>query len=372
MGDTGEIRGADAMFVVSGAQKPVAGLVVHSGRLAQGALRRGERVTLVVDAEKRAATRRNHSATHLLHLGLRQVVGQHATQKGSLVGPDRLRFDYSAAAPLTSEQLTQIETLVNERILRNVEVTTEVLSMTEAKQKGAIGIFEEKYGDVVRMLRIADSLELCGGTHVKRTGDIGSFKILSEAGIAAGVRRIEAATGLNALAYNLELQRELSRTADLLKATPFQTFEKVEKLLAQRKELQREVEQLQKKMVAGGSRDLTAVARKQGDVTVLGTIVDVTDPVALRELADQLRDKLAPSVVVLGAEQSDGKVVLVCTVSKDLTGRFKAGQLIKEVAAVVGGTGGGRPDFAQAGGSDASQLQAAVERVYALVRGVST
>jgi alanyl-tRNA synthetase len=288
------------------------------------------------------------------------------------VGPERLRFDYSAAAPLTNEQLMQIEASVNERILRNVEVTTEVLSMTEAKQKGAIGIFEEKYGEVVRMLRIADSLELCGGTHVKRTGDIGSFKIVSEAGIAAGVRRIEAATGLNALAYNLELQRELSRTGELLKTTPLQTFDKVEKLLAQRKELQREVEQLQKKLVTGGSRDLTAVARKQGDVTVLGTIVDITDPVALRELADQLRDKLAPSVVVLGAEQSDGKVVLVCTVSKDLTGRFKAGQLIKEVAAVVGGSGGGRPDFAQAGGSDASQLQAAVDRVYALVSGVSS
>jgi alanyl-tRNA synthetase len=372
MGDVGTIRGSDASFVVDDVQRPLAGLVVHSGQVAQGILRRGDRVQLEVDAEKRAATRRNHSATHLLHLGLRQVVGQQAMQKGSLVGPDRLRFDYSASAPLTSEQLTKIEAIVNQRILRNVEVTTEVLSMVEAKQKGAIGIFEEKYGEVVRMLRIDDSLELCGGTHVKRTGDIGSFKILSDAGIAAGVRRIEAATGLNALAFNLEVQRELSRTAELLKTMPFQTFDKVEKLLAQRKDLQREVEQLQRKLVAGGSRDLTAVARKLGDVTVLGTVVDVTDPVALRELADQLRDKLAPAIVVLGAEQSDGKVVLVCTVSKELTGRFKAGQLIKEMAAVVGGSGGGRPDFAQAGGPDASQLPTAVERVYALVGEVSS
>jgi len=372
MGDAGRILRADATFAVADTQRPLVGMVLHSGEMVQGVLCRGEIVQLEVDADKRAATRRNHSATHLLHFALRQVVGQHATQKGSLVGPDRLRFDYSGAAPLSSEQLLEIEALVNQRILRNVEVTTEVLPMAQAKQKGAIGIFEEKYGEVVRMLRIADSLELCGGTHVKRTGDIGSFKILSEAGIAAGVRRIEAATGLNVLKFNLELQRELSRTAELLKATPFQTFEKVEKLLAQRRELQREVEQLQKKLVAGGSRDLTAVARKLGDVTVLGTVVDVTDPVALRELADQLRDRLAPSVVVLGAKQNDGKVVLICTVSKALTHRFKAGQLIKEIAAVVGGSGGGRPDFAQAGGSDASQLPTAVERVYALVGGSSS
>jgi alanyl-tRNA synthetase len=288
-------------------------------------------------------------------------------QKGSLVGPDRLRFDYSGATALSVEQLAQIEALVNERILRNAEVTTEVLPMAAAKQQGAIGIFEEKYGEVVRMLRIADSLELCGGTHVKRTGDIGSFKILSEAGIAAGVRRIEAVTGLNALAFTLDLQRELGRVAELLKATPFQTFEKAEKLVAQRKELQREVEQLKKKLVSGGSRDLSSLARNQGGVNVLGATVDVADPVALRELADQLRDKLAPAVIVLGAKRSDDQVVLVCTVSKDLTSRFKAGQLIKEVAAVVGGSGGGRPDFAQAGGSDPSKLLDAVERVYALV-----
>jgi alanyl-tRNA synthetase len=367
-GDSGEIIGDEGRFIVSDTQKPLPGLFVHVGQVApQGALRRGAVVRLEVDHEKRAATRRNHSATHLLHGALRRVVGQQAMQKGSLVGPDRLRFDYSGAVALSDEQLAQIEAQVNERILRNAEVTTEVLPMAAAKQQGAIGIFEEKYGEVVRMLRIADSLELCGGTHVKRTGDIGSFKILSEAGIAAGVRRIEAVTGLNALAFTLDLQRELGRVAELLKATPFQTFEKAEKLVAQRKELQREVEQLKKKLVSGGSRDLTSLARNQVGVNVLGAIVDVADPVALRELADQLRDKLAPAVVVLGAKRSDDQVVLVCTVSKDVTSRFKAGQLIKEVAAVVGGSGGGRPDFAQAGGSDASKLQDAVERVYALV-----
>jgi alanyl-tRNA synthetase len=367
MGDSGEIRSSEGSFVVSDTQKPVPGLVVHVGRAATGGLRRSAAVQLEVDHDKRAATRRNHSATHLLHGALRQVVGQQAMQKGSLVGPDRLRFDYSGAAALTAEQLAEIEALVNERILRNVEVTTEVLPMAAAKQQGAIGIFEEKYGEVVRMLRIADSLELCGGTHVKRTGDIGSFKILSEGGIAAGVRRIEAATGFNALAFTLDLQRELARIAELLKATPLQVFEKAEKLVAQRKELQREVDQLKKKLVSGDSRDLTSLARKQAGVNVVGATVDVADPGALRELADQLRDKLAPAVILLGAKRSDDQVVLVCTVSKELTGRFKAGQLIKEVAAVVGGSGGGRPDFAQAGGSDSSKLLDAVERVYALV-----
>jgi alanyl-tRNA synthetase len=367
VGDAGVIRSANASFRVRDTQKPLTGLVVHQGQLESGTLARAERVTLEVDKDKRAATRRNHSATHLLHLALRRVVGEHAMQKGSLVGPDRLRFDYSGSAPLTAAQLSEIERLVNERILWNAEVTTEVLPMAEAKQKGAIGIFEEKYGAVVRMLRMGDSIELCGGTHVRRTGDIGSFKILAEAGIAAGVRRIEGATGFNALAFTSELQHELARTAELLKASPAQLFDKTEKLIAQRKELQREIEQLKRQLVSGGSRDWSAAARKAGDVTVLGSIVDIADPAALRELADQLRDKHAPAVIVLGAKQADDKVVLVCTVSKELTTRFKAGVLIKEVAALVGGSGGGRPDFAQAGGSDPSQLARAVERVYALV-----
>ncbi|HET8937505.1 MAG TPA: alanine--tRNA ligase [Polyangiales bacterium] len=367
VGDQGVIEREGARFVVEDTLKPVAGLFVHIGKLESGSLKRGDQVRLTVDAEKRAATRRNHSATHLLHLALREVVGQHAMQKGSLVGPDRLRFDYSGSQALSEAQIAQIERLVNERILRNAEVTTEVLPMAEAKQRGAIGIFEEKYGDVVRMLRIADSLELCGGTHVKRTGDIGSFKILSEGGIAAGVRRIEAATGFGALAYVDSLQRELARAGELLKGAPGQIADKIEKLLLQRKETAREIEQLKKQLVSGGSRDLTSLVRKQADVNVLGAIVDLGDPTAMRELADQLRDKLAPAVIVLGAKQSADKVALVCTVSKDLTSRFKAGALIKDIAALVGGSGGGRPDFAQAGGSDAARLQEAVERIYSLV-----
>ncbi len=369
MGDAGVIRAGTASFAVSETHKPVAGLFVHKGKVTAGTFEKGAVVILEVDHALRSATRRNHSATHLLHLALRAVVGQHAMQKGSLVGPQRLRFDYSAAAPLTAAQIAQIERMVNERVLSNVPVTTDVLPMAEAKQKGAIGIFEEKYGEVVRMLRIADSIELCGGTHVAATGDIGTFKVLSDSGLAAGVRRIEAVTGLNALAYTQQLEHELGQTAELVKGSLFTTHEKVEKLLAQRKDLEREIAQLQKKLVSGGSRDLAAGARKVGDLTVLGTLVDVADPVALRELADQLRDKLAPSVIVLGAKAAEDKVVLICTVSKELTGRFKAGQLIKEIAAIVGGGGGGRPDFAQAGGSDPSKLEEAVQRVYGLVGG---
>jgi len=367
VGDHGVITLEGARFVVEDTLKPVTGLTVHVGKLESGSIKRGDKVHLEVDHERRAATRRNHSSTHLLHLALRTVVGQHAMQKGSLVGPDRFRFDYSGSAPLTDAQIAQIERLVNERILWNAEVTTEVLSMAEAKQKGAIGIFEEKYGEVVRMLHIADSLELCGGTHVKRTGDIGSFKILSEQGIAAGVRRIEAATGFGALAYVDSLQRELGRAAELLKGSPGQIAEKIEKLLQQRKERDREIEQLKKQLVSGGSRDLTSLVRKQGDVNVLGATVDIGDATAMRELADQLRDKLAPAVIVLGAKQAADKVALVCTVSKDLTGRFKAGALIKEIAAVVSGSGGGRPDFAQAGGTDAARLTEAVEKIYTLI-----
>jgi alanyl-tRNA synthetase len=367
VGDHGVIELAGARFVVEDTHKPLNGLFVHIGKLESGSIKRGDKVRLTVDPDKRAATRRNHSATHLLHLALRATVGQHAMQKGSLVAPDRLRFDYSGSVPLTEAQISQIERLVNERILWNAEVTTEVLPMAEAKQRGAIGIFEEKYGDVVRMLRIADSLELCGGTHVKRTGDIGSFKILSEGGIAAGVRRIEAATGMNALAYVDGLQRELSRAAELLKGSPTQIAERIEKLLLQRKETARELEQLKKQLVSGGSRDLTSLVRKQGDVNVLGATVDLGDANAMRELADQLRDKFAPAVIVLGAKQGADKVALVCTVSKELTSRFKAGQLIKEIATLVSGSGGGRPDFAQAGGSDVAKLPEAVERIYTLV-----
>ena len=367
VGDKGEICKAGTRFSVGDTVKPRDGLVVHRGKLEQGALAIGDEVELTVDAGLRASTRRNHSATHLLHLALRSVVGPQAMQKGSLVGPDRLRFDYSAATPLTAEQIAKIEDIVTEQVLRNTDVTTGLGAMDEAKKLGFIGIFEEKYGDKVRMLTIGDSKELCGGTHVGRTGDIGAFKILSDSGIAAGVRRIEAATGLNALHYTRTLERDLERAAGLLKGSPREVVDKLERLLEQRKEQGRELDQLKKKLVSGGTRDLTSEARQLNGLRVLGALVDVGDPKALRELADSLRDKLAPSVVALGAPTADGRALLVCTVSKELTSKLRAGDLIKELAAIVGGSGGGRPDFAQAGGSDPSKLQEAVARVYELV-----
>ncbi|HJK96782.1 MAG TPA: alanine--tRNA ligase [Polyangiaceae bacterium LLY-WYZ-14_1] len=368
VGDRGRVLVGDAIFQVEGTHKPVDGLFVHRGRVEVGAIEAGALGRFTVDHDARSATRRNHSATHLLHWALREVLGPSAMQKGSLVGPDRLRFDYASARPLTPDEIRRIEDLVNGAVLANTPVTTEVLSMDEAKARGAIGIFEEKYGDVVRMLRIGPSLELCGGTHAARTGDIGLFKVLSDAGVAAGVRRLEAATGGNAAGYVRELETQMGELVSLLKASSrHELGDKVERLLTQQKVREKEITDLQKQLASGGGRDLTAEARRLDDgARVLGLVVPIGDPKALREMADQLRDKLDPAVVLLGTQGKDGKALLACSVSKSLVGRFKAGEIVKDAAAVVGGGGGGRPDFAQAGGSDPSKLPDAVDRVYAL------
>lgn len=364
VGDQGVIRAGDARFIVTDTQKPREGLIVHIGQVEGAPIEVGAEVELEVDHDRRSRTRKNHSATHLLHWALRAVLGPQAMQKGSLVGPDRLRFDYAGSRPLTDEEIARIEDLVNEKILANAPIQTEVLPMEEAKRRGAIGIFEEKYGDVVRMLTMtSDSIELCGGTHASRTGDIGVFKIVSESGLAAGVRRIEAQTGPGAIAYIRELERELAQASALVKARRGELPDRVQKLLDKQKELTREIEALQKKLVSGSSRDLTADAQRVGDVTLLGTTVELTDPKALRELADQLKDKLAPAVVLLGAKVGK-KAILACSVSKDITDRFHAGNLVRQAAQMVGGGGGGRPDFAQAGGSQPEKLADAVRVVY--------
>ena len=368
VGDRGVIEIGEALFIVEDSKKPVDGLTVHVGRVDRGAINIGSSATLRVDRSLRDATRRNHSATHLMHWALRQIVGSTATQKGSLVGPQRLRFDYSGTKALTQEEIERIENLVNEAILSNTEIRTEVLSMDEAKGKGAIGIFEEKYDDVVRMLRIGPSLELCGGTHAHRTGDIGAFKILSEGGLAAGVRRIEAATGLNVVSHLRKIEFELGGAAALLKARPLEMRNRVARLIEQQKELQKEIDRLNRSLMSGGAADLTSEAKKIDDINVLGAKVDLGDAKALRDMADQLVDKLAPAVVMLGSTSKDGKkALLVCSVSNEITGRIRAGDLIREAAAIVGGGGGGRADFAQAGGSDPSKLGDAVSKVYALV-----
>jgi alanyl-tRNA synthetase len=368
VGDLGVIEADGSRFEVEDTRKPVDGLIVHRGKVVSGSFVPGTQVDLRVDHELRSGTRRNHSATHLLHWALRQVVGETAAQKGSLVGPDRLRFDYSGTRPLEATEIEQIENLVNARVLENTDITTEALPMDEAKKRGAIGIFEEKYGDVVRMLTIGPSLELCGGTHAYRTGDIGLFKVLSETGLAAGVRRIEATTGLNALGHLRRVESELTGAASLLKAPAQQLRDRVERLLEQQKESQREIERLKRSLMSGDSADLSADAREVDGARVLGATVELGDAGALREMADQLRDKLAPAVVLLGSRSKDGKkALLVCSVSKALTDRFRAGDIVKAAASVVGGNGGGRADFAQAGGPDPSKLGEAVSKVYELV-----
>ena len=369
VGDRGVIRAGDARFVVTDTQKPRDGLFVHVGRLEGAPLEMGAEIELEVDHALRSGTRKNHSATHLLHWALRTVLGPQAMQKGSLVGPDRLRFDYAGSRPMTDEELARIEDLVNAKIQVNAPIETEVLPMDDAKARGAIGIFEEKYGAVVRMLTMtSDSIELCGGTHASRTGDIGLLKIVSESGLAAGVRRIEALTGLGALRFVREMERELAHAGALVKAKRGEMPDRVQKLIETNKALQKEIEQLQKKLVSGSTQDLTAAARKFDGITFLGTTVDIGDGKALRELADQLRDKLAPAVILLGAD-AGGKALLACSVSKEITDRFHAGNLIRDAAQIVGGGGGGRPDFAQAGGKDPSKLGEAVGLVYRHTEG---
>jgi alanyl-tRNA synthetase len=367
LGDQGELVWSGGKFVVEDTKKPVDGLVLHEGYVQEGELAVGDALTLQVDVAKRDATRRNHSATHLLHYALRTVLGQQAQQKGSLVGPDRLRFDFTAHKPLTHEQVTEIENIVNQLVLANHPVLTQVLSQEEARTQGAMMIFEEKYGDRVRMLTMGPSTELCGGTHARSTGDIGLFKIVGEQGIAAGVRRILASTGQNSLAYVRELEDTLSRAEQVAKAGGGDLVEKLQRLVQQQKDLEKKLEDLERRWLSGGGQggadSLLSGAREVGGVKVLGVKTDVADRARLRELAETLRDKLGDSIVLVASE-SEGKAQLVLTVSKALTDRYKAGDLIRMIAQRIGGSGGGRPDMAQAGGPDATKLDEAVAAVY--------
>ncbi|HEY8075847.1 MAG TPA: alanine--tRNA ligase [Labilithrix sp.] len=375
VGDRGTIKGPHGRARVTDTQKPLDGLVVHLGEIEDGEIATGEQVKLVVDHALRTATRRNHSATHLLHWALRTVVGETATQKGSLVGPDRLRFDYSSGKALTPEEIQRIEDLVNEKILLDAPVQTEVLPIDEAKKRGAMMIFGDKYGDSVRVLTMTkDSVELCGGTHARALGEIGLFKITSESGIAAGVRRIEAATGMNALEYVRRLEGTVRNAARLVKAGPNDLPEKIERVLEDARKLEKELAETKRKLAMGGSSgaggggldELASKARALSFGKALAVKVDVADVAVLREVAEKLRDKLGDSVVLVGSA-SGAKAMLVCTVSKSLTDRFKAGELIRPVAQILGGSGGGRPDMAQAGGPEVSKLDEALEKLYALV-----
>ena len=370
VGDTGYLELEGGRFLVTDTQKQ-GGHHLHHGVLLEGTLVVGAEVHPRVDASLRAATVRNHSATHLMHKALRLVLGDHVAQKGSLVTPERLRFDFSHFEPVTPEQLAEVERLVNEQILANAPTRTEQMTLDEAKAKGAAALFEAKYADSVRVLTIgADdfSIELCGGTHVARSGDIGCFHIISEVGIASGVRRIEAITGEGALAWFRAQEARLNRIGERLKAKPEQVEERVESMLERNRTLEKELERLKAKLASAAGNDMLNEAREVKGVKVLAKRLEGVAGKELRGMLDQLKNKLGSGIVVLGvADAEAGKVSLIAGVTDDLTGQIKAGDLVKHVAAQVGGKGGGRPDMAQAGGSDVEALPGALDSVPAWV-----
>jgi len=369
VGDRGWLETASARFAVTDTQKQSGGVIVHVGRLERGALHTGEDVQAHVDPARRRATVLNHSGTHLLHAALRRVLGEHVQQKGSLVDPERLRFDFTHYEPVTPEQLETIENLVNEQIRLNAVAETRLMSIDEALTSGAMALFGEKYGDEVRVLSLGDfSVELCGGTHVRHAGDIGLLKIVSESGIAAGVRRIEAVTGAGAVRWVSENQQRLQRIAELLKSGRDDADEKVSQLLEKTRRLEKELQQLKGKLASSQGSDLAAQAVEIDGIKVLAARLDGADAQTLRDTLDQLKNKLGSAAVVLGAVSGD-KVSIVAGVTRDQTDRIKAGELVNAVASQVGGKGGGRPDMAQAGGNQPENLDAALKSVAQWVSG---
>ncbi|ASK34526.1 alanine--tRNA ligase [Alcanivorax sp. N3-2A] len=366
VGDRGTLAsGDDQRFDVEDTRKR-GQAHIHVGTVRSGVIRVGDTLDAYVDVERRRAIMRNHSATHLLHAALRQVLGGHVQQKGSLVGADYLRFDFSHGEALSLAQRQEVETLVNRQILANSTVSTELMDMDAAKKAGAMALFGEKYADQVRVLTMGTdgfSMELCGGTHVQRTGDIGLFMISLETSAAAGVRRIEAVTGEGALAAVRGQERALAEIASTVKSSPELAAERVGAQARRVRELEKEIERLKQKLASGAGGDLTADARDVNGVKVLATRVDGADAKTLRVTMDKVKDKLGSAVVLLAAVEDD-KVALVAGVTKDLTGRFKAGDLMRQVAEQVDGRGGGRPDMAQGGGNNVAALPQALEGVY--------
>ena len=369
IGDTGFVVGSSGRAQVLDTQKPVGNLVVHRVKMLEGAFEVGEKLELVVDKERRAGLRANHSATHLLHRALREMFGEGAKQAGSVVAPDYLRFDYTSYQPLTEEQRMQLEARVNQLIRENYAAETRVMDPESALKSGAIAFFGDKYTQLsrVRVLQIGPSVELCGGTHVARSGDIGFFKIQSEGAIAAGQRRVVAVTGPEAVAQVHEEEKQLARAASALRGSPKDVAVKAEQAASRIRELERELEQLQKKAAAAKSSELAQGAREVNGVKVLAARHENGDPESLRELADKLRDQLKSGIVVLGGVR-DGKATLLVAVTPDLLKKYNAGNLVKELSKTLGGRGGGKPELAQAGGGDPALLDAALARAYELVR----
>jgi alanyl-tRNA synthetase len=367
VGDSGKITGPDFEMEVIDTIKDPTGITIHKGDMVSGSIQKGQNVTLTVDKTSRSATECNHTATHLLHFALRKVLGDHVKQSGSLVAPDRFRFDFTHFSQTTAKELAEIETIVNQRIRANVPVETVEMDAEEAFKSNATALFEEKYGDRVRMVSLEDfSKELCGGTHTGVTGNIGLFKIIEESSVASGIRRIEALTGGAALAHIQETDKLMDETARLLKERPDIVPQRVEKILAHQKSLEKEIDRLKVKIASEAVDDIEADVKTINNVKVLAKKVAVDQPAALRDLADRFKDKIQSGIVVLGSAAGN-KAMLIVIVSKDLTDRFHAGDIVKQVADVVGGGGGGRPDMAQAGGSKPEKLDAALEKAYEIV-----
>jgi len=363
IGDTGVIEGPGFLFEVWDTQTPVEDVITHIGKVKKGRIRTGDEVTLRVDSETRRATEAHHSGTHVLNAALRTVLGDHVKQSGSLVNPERLRFDFTHFSRIEDEEMKRIETIANDIIRGNYPVVTAVLPKEEAMKTGAAAVFDEKYGDQVRVVKMGDkSAELCGGTHVLRTGDIGLLKVVGESSVAAGVRRIEAVAGREAVNYIKTVEDELKKTAELLKTGHAEVSDRVEKLLKHQRDLEKEIEALKGKLAAKDSADLMDKAREIKGVRVLAAQVDAPDVKTLRDFGDKVRDKLGSGIVLLGSRVGD-KAMLLCMVSKDLAGKYHAGNIIKELAPVVGGSGGGRPDMAQAGGPKPENISQALEKI---------
>jgi alanyl-tRNA synthetase len=362
VGDKGLLKSPGGVFEVEDTLKIQADVFGHHGVLQSGSLKVGDAVDAQVDEVKRARTIRNHSATHLMHKALREVLGGHVQQKGSLVDPDKTRFDFAHNAPLSAEEIAKVEQIVNAEILQNHPTCAQLMSMDDAIKHGAMALFGEKYGDTVRVLDIGSSKELCGGVHVTRTGDIGLFKIVSEGGVAAGIRRVEAVTGEGALAWVQATNRKLQEAAATLKTGADELPSRIAQVQDQVKSLEKEVNALKSKLAAGQGDELAGKAVDVGGVKVLAATMEGADVNALRETMDKLKDKLGTAAIVL-ASVLEGKVSLIAGVTKDATGKVKAGELVNFVAQQVGGKGGGRPDMAQAGGTDAAALPQALAGV---------
>lgn len=366
VGDRGELRGGEGIFAVEDTQKIQAAVFGHHGVVTTGRIRKGQDVSAHVDTAARAATARNHSVTHIMHKALREVLGEHVQQKGSLVDAYKTRFDFTHDAPVTREEIREIETIVNRETLANTPVDAEVMALEAAQESGALMLFGEKYGDEVRVLSIGTSKELCGGTHVARTGDIGLFKIVSEGGVAAGIRRVEAVSGETALQYLQEQESRVQGLSATMKVQPEEVVARVGTLLDNVRALEKEIARLKSKLAASQGDDLASKAVEVNGTKVLAVTLEGADVPALREAVDKLKDKLGSAAIVLASHRED-KISLIAGVTKDLVGTLKAGELVNMVAQQVGGKGGGRPDMAQAGGTQPENLPDALASVKAWV-----